>query len=390
LAAGRVFLPGAPIPYARSGFVPEFFLAGGRHEDDHVTSLIFVFCCTMYGSLIAAWLLYLKLVPVRKDSCPLRIGMVCASWASCSVGMVVLNVELSRTLEAPALIAMAQMVLGFGAMAAIWGRELLAASRRQLAYWTVVSLFFAGMLCSSMYTMQHISMSLFTVIRNLMPLVALPLEAAVMPVKKRPRIDEWIVISLLVTLAGAVLYAQGVRDVSILGISCACLNMFITVGDKVLQRRLLTQECKDLRAVVCTMVVNLLGMLPCCALALATGQVRELPKHKSDWTDPRVVTLLCFSGVIGIGIGALSFEVQRHLSVTSFMILHNFPEIAVIFISVVIFGDTMGSWVSCSGLLVSLLGGFMYSRLQMRPDAEEEPLVDERRSDAKAQKACVA
>lgn len=392
-AGSEVFLPGAPVPYRRHVFVPlapESYLADGREaprDPDHVTSGIFWVCTIMYGSIIAAWLLYLRLAPAGKDNCLLRVGMVCASWASCSIGMVVLNKQLAMTLEAPALIAMAQMALGFGVLAAVWGKDLLAASRRQMAYWFLVSLSFAGILCSSMYTMQHISMSLFTVIRNLMPLITLPLEAVVMPVEKQPRIDVWIVISLLVTLVGAVLYAQGLRDVSRLGVLCALLNMSIVVGDKILQRRLLTQECKDLQAVVCTMVSNLFGMLPCIALAFATGQVGELPRHRSDWTDPRVIAMLCFSGVIGIGIGALGVEVQRHLTATSFMILHNFPEIAVIIIGVVIFGDTVGSPVACSGLLVSLLGGFMYSRLQMRRSAEEKPLVGERTADARAQTA---
>jgi drug/metabolite transporter (DMT)-like permease len=388
-AGSEVFLPGAPIPYRRHVFVPvvpEYYLADAPRDHDHVTTGIFWVCTIMYGSIIATWLLYLKLVPARKDNCLLRIGMVCASWASCSIGMVVLNKQLARTLQAPALIATAQMALGFGVLAAVWGRELLAANRRQMACWTLVSLSFAGLLCSSMYTMQHISMSLFTVIRNLMPLITLPLEAVTMPVDKQPRIDVWIVISLLVTLVGAVLYADGLQDVSKFGILCAFLNMAMVVGDKILQRRLLTQECKDLHAVVCTMVSNLFGMLPCIALAFATGQISELPEHKTNWTDPRVITMLCFSGVIGIGIGALSVEVQRHLTATSFMILHNFPEIAVILIGVVVFGDAVGSPVACSGLLVSLLGGFMYSRLQMRRSDEEKPLVGERGADARAQR----
>lgn len=359
----------------------EVLLAG-----EHGTSVIFWLCIAMYGSIGLAWLAYLALVPARnrKDSGILHTGMLAISWASCSIGMIVLNKHLAVALEAPALIAMAQMVLCFGATAAVWGRELLVADRRQLAYWMLIPLFFAGMLCTSIYTVQYISISLFTVIRNTMPLVTLPLETVTMPPAKQPKVNMPIVLSLLVTLIGAIMYAQGLQGVSILGVTFAVVNMGITVCDRILQRRLLTQECKDLHVVVCTMVTNFFGMLPCVVLAFATSQISELPKHKVYWTDPRIITLLCLSGVVSIGIGALGFEVQRRISATSFLIMQNVSKIAVILIGVVIFGDTVKSPMASAGLLVSLVGGFTYSRLQMMLNAEEKALVDSSRMDAKA------
>jgi len=262
----------------------------------------------------------------------------------------------------------------------------MVANRRQLAYWMLIPLFFAGMLCTSIYTVQYISISLFTVIRNTMPLVTLPLETVAMPPEKQPKVNVWIVASLLVTLLGAVMYAQGLQSVSLLGVTFAVVNMCITVCDRILQRRLLTQECKDLHVVVCTMVTNFFGMLPCVALAFATGQFSEVPKHKIYWSDPRVITLLCLSGVVSIGIGALGFEVQRRITATSFLLMQNISKIAVIVIAVVIFGDTIKSPLASLGLLVSLLGGFMYSRLQMTLNAEEKPLIGTVGADAKAPK----
>jgi len=208
------------------------------------------------------------------------------------------------------------------------------------------------------------------------------METLAMPVEKQPKVNVWIVLSLCVTLVGAIMYAQGLKSVSILGVTFAFVNMGITVCDRVLQRRLLTQECKDLHVVVCTMVTNLFGMLPCIVLAFATTQISELPKHRKHWTDIRIIAMLCLSGVVSIGIGALGFEVQRRLSATSFLIMQNVSKIVVVFIGVLVFGDTIKSPLAGSGLFVSLLGSFMYSRMQMKVSAEEKPLVA--KLDAKA------
>lgn len=377
LALGRL------STYKRHGSDTESSLAAdARFDGPHGTSVIFCLCTVMYGSVAVAWVMYMALVPNRKDTSLMHTGMLCISWASCSIGMIVLNKHLAVALEAPALIAMAQMALCFGATAVVSGKELLVANRKQLAYWMTIPLFFAGMLCTSIYTVQYISISLFTVIRNLMPLVTLPMETLAMPVEKQPKVNVWIVLSLCVTLVGAIMYAQGLKSVSILGVTFAFVNMGITVCDRVLQRRLLTQECKDLHVVVCTMVTNLFGMLPCIVLAFATTQISELPKHRKHWTDIRIIAMLCLSGVVSIGIGALGFEVQRRLSATSFLIMQNVSKIVVVFIGVLVFGDTIKSPLAGSGLLVSLLGSFMYSRMQMKVSAEEKPLVA--KLDAKA------
>lgn len=370
---------------------PEVFLASVFHQHplvanghgefmgkDH-TSVIFLLCSIMYGGVGLLWTLFWVFFPSQRDDSFLNVMMLVITWASCSIGMIVINKHLAGAFEAPALIAIAQMAICFATAFVMWWRKLLEANRRQLAIWMIIPCFFAGMLCSSIYTVEHISLSLFTVIRNLMPLVTLPAETVFMPGDKQPGVDKYIVLSLFITLAGAVMYAEGLSNVSMLGVMFAVMNMLITVCDRILQRRLLTEECKDLHVVVCTMVTNLFGMVPCVALAFVTPQVKELPLHESAWTDPRALILLVLSGLVSIGIGAFGFEVQRRLSATSFLIMQNIAKIAVILIGVCIFGDVIRSPLAGSGLLVSLAGGFMYSRLQMKLNqkaTETKPLID--------------
>merc|ERR1719265_1109722 len=126
-----------------------------------------------------------------------------------SCGMYILNKSLVTAFRAPILVSLAQMVITAAAMATTSMGKLLATEPSQLRTWLIVPFFFTAMLCSSCYTFQYMSLSLMTVVRNLTPLVVLPIERAVMPPEKQPRISLGIMLSMAVMLAGAVVYAKG-------------------------------------------------------------------------------------------------------------------------------------------------------------------------------------
>merc|ERR1719401_2456882 len=106
-------------------------------------------------------------------------------------------------------------------------------------------LLFAGMLCTSFYTYASISLSLITIVRNLTPLVTLPIESFVMPPDKRPTINATVILSIFVMLVGATMYCGDLPKLSTAGIGFAALNMSLAVTDRIVQRRLLTQECQE-------------------------------------------------------------------------------------------------------------------------------------------------
>merc|ERR1719387_717271 len=138
---------------------------------------------------------------------------------------------------------------------------------------------FAAMLISSFYTYQFISLSLLTVVRNLAPLVSLTAESIIMPPEKRPVLDKMVVISILVMLAGAVTYAGGLKDFSVVGVLFAVLNLCLAVVERTTSRRLLVEECQGLPLEVCTMVNNAVGLLPTLALAFITSETAKVPAH---------------------------------------------------------------------------------------------------------------
>jgi len=150
--------------------------------------------------------------------------------------------------------------------------------------------------------------------------------------------------------------------------------MALAVSDRLLQRRLLTTECKDIPSDVCTIINNSFGLIPTLLLACATHQFEETqtPTNKASWQDPRVLILLALSGCVGIGICYLGFMCQRVISATSFFVMQNVSKVAVVSAGVCFFGDPISSGSSVSGLCLSLGGSFLYGYLQMSSSAQAQ------------------
>jgi len=351
-----------------------------------VVARIFALCLSMYSVIGIGWLVYMY--TLKHSTAPptlvkvYRVGLLCCSWSSMSVGMHVLNKVLMSNLKAPALVSMAQMLLAVLIMGPIFSRELLGIKGRVLGYWMIVPLFFAAMLCTSCYTYQYISLSLLTVVRNLTPLVVLPLETLVMPREKQPLITPMVLLALGIMIAGTVGYVGHVQRISWVGIVFAASNMMLASSDRLIQRYLLTGPCKSMPSGACTVVNNSVGMIPALILALASHQLTGLQEHARDhtgWSDWRILVLLALSGIVGIGICYLGFETQREISATSFFVLQNISKVFVVGAGVILFEDPIHSPASGISLLMSLGGSFIYGRLQMAPPpAETKPLLKDR------------
>jgi len=328
---------------------------------------IFVLCICMYSGIALMWALFWYLPTDHANKANVRVFLLCMTWASMSVGMQVLNKTLVSKLQAPALISVGQMWIAVLLVGIPSYKEVLDAPKRQLLTWLIVPLFFAGMLCTSCYTYQYMSMSFYTVIRNLTPLVVLPLERTLMPADMRPKVSNMVLISMSVMLCGTLMYGGGIGHVSVIGCIFAFTNMILAVSDRLVQRRLLTTECTGLASSVCTVMNNAFGSIPALLVAGATHQISDMasPEKRASWTDPRILTLLALSGAIGIGICYLGFECQRAITATSFFVLQNFSKVVVVVCGITFFGDPINSPLAAAGLLLSIGGSFCYGKAQM-------------------------
>jgi len=333
---------------------------------------MFVLCVCMYGGISVMWAFFWWLPEEHAHKANGRVFLLCMTWASMSVGMQVLNKTLVSKLQAPALISVGQMWIAVVLVGIPSYKEVLGAPRGQLLIWLVVPLFFAAMLCTSCYTYQYMSLSFCTVIRNMTPLVVLPVERLLMPADTRPRVSYMVLFSMATMLCGTLLYGGGIGRVSVIGCVFAFTNMILAVSDRLIQRRLLTTECTGLASSVCTVMNNALGSIPALLLAGVTHQISDMasPEKRSSWTDFRVLTLLTLSGAIGIGICYLGFECQRAITATSFFVLQNFSKVVVVVCGIFFFGDPINSPFAVLGLTLSIGGSFSYGKAQMALQAQ--------------------
>jgi len=282
-------------------------------------------------------------------------------------------------LEAPALISVVQMAIAVVAVGFRCGHQLLAAPPSQVLRWLAVPAVFAGLLTLSFFTYESIPLPLLTVVRTLTPLVALPLELLVMTPERCPVITWPSFAAMFIMLVGAMVYSGfSITSISFFGFAFAALSTAAAIFDRLLQRRLLTEECRDLGAGVCTIVTNIGGVLPALALAFASHQVQDAgtAEHRAAWSDPRMILLLVVSGFLGIGTCYVGFECQRVISATSFFVMQNFCRAAVVVTGVVLLGDAIGSWTSVLGVLLSLAGSVLYcnEQLTVKPPPPEARL----------------
>lgn len=349
------------------------FDEGARVAEDFEVEGIVAFCFSLYVFCGLLWLSYSGMPAKIQTARAPRVALLCFSWACMSVSLHVLNMALVAVMHAPAIISMCQMAICSICMTCTSFTKLLEVRREALLAWLIVPFFFSGMLCSSFYTFEYISLSVLTIVRNLSPLVGLPIELAVMPMDKRPQVTRWSITAIMLMFMGALVYGNGVHGVSVIGILFAVLNMVLAVSDRVLQRWLLTGTCSDMSSGVCTLVSNFVGMLPTFCIALATQEVNKVYEEEKfeRWMQPHFLVLLLLSGIVGMSINYLGFECQREISATSFFVMQNVSKIAVVICGIAVFDDPFNT-TTASGVLLSISGSFLYSRAQLAPNQPTE------------------
>jgi len=356
---------------------------------------IFPMIFGMYGSLAILWVIHSRVAGDKQQVGVLgyqKVGLLCLTWCTMSVGMHTLNKTLAVLLGAPSLIALTQMAVSVIIFGAISWRDIAVANRSQMFTWMIVPVFFAAMLISSFYTYQYISLSLLTIIRNLTPLVVLPIETLTMPEDKQPLVNKEVVASILVMLCGAIIYSGNLTNFSWVGVFFAVLNMFIACTDRLIQRQLLTNHCKGLTSATCSILNNGFAMIPTIGMAMMTHEVATAttPENIAHWSDPQTIVLIVLSGFIGMGICYFGFECQREISATSFMVMQNVSKIAVVAVGVSVFGDPLSSVWAYLGLVMSISGSLAYGKAQMEMTTVKQPTESQKLLEGDSKKACSA
>jgi drug/metabolite transporter (DMT)-like permease len=311
-------------------------------------------------ALGVAWTFYF----LRKDLFPEKsvayIVLVGFSFSVTSVSMNTLNKVCVSFTDAPSSVTLVQMMVALVCFMAVYYREVLQADKTQLMKWCIVPVFYAGMLNTSLIGFEYMSLTLVTLFRNCAPLLTMVIEQFVMPPEHRPKFTLPTVASFAIIVLGAFIYSYTQESFPVIGLLIIMLNTLLAILDRVVQRRLLVEECKDLPLQACMVLNNSLGMIPTLIMALAQHEFSIIRDHRANWTDPGIVTLLVMSGFMGLGIGIFALMCQKNMSATSFQVLQNGSKVVTIGIGVKLFGDRIDSAARVFGLALSLVGSAAY------------------------------
>merc|ERR1719263_1553788 len=169
---------------------------------------------------------------------------------------------------------------------------------------------------------------------------------------------------------GAVLFSSTESVFSWIGLGLVILNTLLAILDRVLQRRLLVQECKDLPLSACMVINNSRGVLPTILIAGLSKEFQGFQDSATNWKDPGVITLVIMSGFMGLFIGLSGLMCQKAMSATSFQVLQNMSKVVVVVIGVQIFGDKIDTPGKAFGMFLSLSGSLAYGYARALESAE--------------------
>lgn len=304
------------------------------------------------------------------------IYFVVVIWLTMSFFMNLMNKQCTVLLQCPFTLVMIQMIIAIVILA---GTPLTNVSKKDLWRWSALALLFGMMLCSSMFSFAHASVTCLLVLRNCLPLFTLPLEKAIF--QDAVTVSAGMVASLFAIAMGAALYAFYTpgHGASTEGLVWILINSLITVVHRVLERSLLTSDMK-LSFEAMTLLYNVIPLLPIGMLAWATGETQQWSQHMDLLNSPMAIAVIGCSGVVGVCLGQGGIMVQKAVTATTLTVLQTTAKMVIIVGAMVVFNDRF-TYVSFCGCGMSLLGSAAYAMSQhyaKQGCAEQKCLIEEK------------
>jgi drug/metabolite transporter (DMT)-like permease len=283
-----------------------------------------------------------------------------------SLAMNVLNKKAAKAFEGTCLLVIIQMLVSIVVIICMEYDKMKLDKWADFMKWLIVPFAFAGMLGTSMFAFKEASLTTILIVRNILPILTFGFEKALF---NQPESVCWkVVMSLVVTLAGSVLY--GFVDVSAtnLGKVLILVNCGFTIVDRLVQAKLLKGN-KDfsISIAMCMLLNNALGIVPMVILAMVTGEVTHWG-HSLASANLDTWFLVVMSGLCGASLGYVGLRTQQLMSGTTVLVMQNFNKLLIISLGMFLFHEHMTA-LSLLGCLVSLLGCFAYGYLRLPAEA---------------------
>lgn len=300
------------------------------------------------------------------------IGISVALQMACGIGMSLSNKAVTNLIPAPCLVTIVQMVftvLWLGAQIVTGEKGRHFGNKADVIRWCYGPPVFYGMqLAASMIGISKLSLAQQTNVRNLGPLITLPLERFITEPDSRVSLHTLTALGVI-TFGVALFFISDTgtgSSVDMAGVVWIVFNMFFAIGGRMLERRFLALEKLDVSITGTLFLNNVIGICPVAITGFFQGEfgkISVLPSTTSQgWL---VLALTC---VIGVGIGWTGLLIQRQVSATAMLTITNMNKFCVILIAMVIFGENSAAPVLV-GCIIALCGGFYYGYASVRKKA---------------------
>lgn len=317
------------------------------------------------------------------------------SFSACSAGMLLSNKVAVAHVPHPTVVVLLQLAFAVVAIAAIpqLRTSVRFGSWEAVKTWCcTVSLLFAAMLSTSLWSLAYASATAAVLVRNCAPILALACETVFAPAD-RITITLPVVGSLMMCLFGAKLYTLNSAPITYVGFVFLIVNLCISVADRTVARYYLKTVPLDISKTgllllnngVALAVVSLLFVLIEDLAAVRHSLLSIIPELSYfAWAN------LLFSCVAGMGIGYTGFMLQSYVSASSFLVVTIANKAIVVVIDAVFLSKEL-SHAAFAGTFFSMAGSAAYGfALQLQDSAESKALLSgqaRRESDPEVQEA---
>jgi len=294
-------------------------------------------------------------------------------WMVCSIGMMLFNKFAIKAFPVECTLVALQMGVTVLAMVLFCFRSIKIGSLWDVVRWSMVVPFFTGMLLSSILALKFAPMSLVVVFRTLSPMASLLIERFY---PDPLRISLPMLGSIATMAAGAALYVSAMHGTGLGGIGWIFLNIFFAVGDRLLQRLMLSKDQNpvDISKTGITLLNNLEGMLPLLVVMGIKNEFTEIPAAVAALTTSGIVWVV-LSCMVGVAISYTGIWAQSLISATSFLVLVNANKFVIIFIEAFCLKTKTLAPIQVVGAIVTILGGVLYGKAREALEAESREKV---------------
>lgn len=219
--------------------------------------------------------------------------------------------------------------------------------------WLGLELLFIGMLLSSLYALEYVTVAALIVVRNLTSLVVAAGELAVLGTVTT--LQECFCLFLMA--GGAALYGWSDLHFSGLGYAWLAVNVILTGSYQVYVKRLVKHV--DLSALGMAYYNNLLS-LPILAVVAFVRESDGLQRLHE--VSVHTLVVLALSTVLGTILSVSAFALNRTISATSQMVVNNGNKFVLIIISAMWNNDMTIRTAIATGL--SMSSAIAYSMLR--------------------------